>query len=280
VSQQAFVPAVALLAVAAACNVGPQPRDGSHATTLPIRNSAAEVSNLYARTEVDPSPEVLAVLAQEDRTPQDRALDAGRQSADLLAYLDVRPGMRVAELGSGGGHFTELLARSVGRSGVVYAENPPSLLSRMTFARAWGERLSRPANANVVPVERELDARLPANARGLDLVYLAFFYRDLPSIGVDRRLVVANVLESLRPGGRFVVIDRAPPGRGAAIDPREMHTEESRNARYEIERAGFHFTGEGRFFRASTAPYDWNSVATDRPTPLETQDRFVLAFVK
>jgi predicted methyltransferase len=272
---------LALCAALASCSSGPQPRDLSNAPQYPLSNTAAQVENEHAITEIVDSPDALAVLAQLDRTAEDRAFDDPRQAADVLTYLAVTPGMRVAELGSGGGYFTELLGRSVGRSGVVYAQNPQSLLARAPFAGAWTERLARPANARVVRDAREFSAPFPAEARGLDLVYLALFYRDLPSVGVDRRLMLANVLDALRPGGRLVTIDRATPRLGQArVDPRVSHVEESRNERYEVERAGFHFVSEARFLRRSATPTDWDAVANDRPTPLETQDRFLLTFVK
>jgi predicted methyltransferase len=265
---------------ALACSTGPQPRDLSNADPMPLRSTSAHVANVHAVTELQDSPQSIAVLEEPDRAPRDRALDQGRQSADLLTYLDVTPGMRVAELGSGAGYFTELLARSVGTSGVVYGVNPPSLLSRGGFSDAWSARLAQPVNVRVVRIDAELGTPLPESVRGLDLIYLSYFYRDLPSIGVDRRTMLTSVIAALRSGVRFVVIDRATPEGKKRLDLNVMHVEEARNARYEIERAGLQFMGEGRFFRASTVSNDWNQAAADPPTSLQTQDRFVLSFRK
>ncbi len=99
-------------------------------------------------------------IAAADRTEADRALDAGRHPAEVLAFFRVTHGQRVADLFAGGGYTTELLARAVGPSGAVYSQNNAFVLDR--FARApWAERLSRPVNARVVRVERELDSPLP-----------------------------------------------------------------------------------------------------------------------
>src|SRR5438270_5163861 len=89
---------IPLVAAAIACNAGPSPRDGSNAGPMPIHNTAAQIENVHATTEVQDSPYALAVLAQPDRSERDRALDQPRQAADLLTYLGVGPGMRVAEL--------------------------------------------------------------------------------------------------------------------------------------------------------------------------------------
>src|SRR5262245_38553938 len=71
-----------------------------------------------------------AVVGAPDRTADDRALDAGRRPAELLTFIGVRPGMRVADLGAGLGYTTELLARTVGPTGVVYAQNNRFILEK------------------------------------------------------------------------------------------------------------------------------------------------------
>ena len=84
------------------------------------------------------SPEVEAairgVVDSPDRTAADRGLDGGRHPAELLAFLGLKPGMRVAELGAGGGYTTELFARAVGPTGRVYAQNSPFVLQRFAAA--------------------------------------------------------------------------------------------------------------------------------------------------
>ena len=69
-----------------------------------------------------------AVVSASDRSPEDRALDAGRKPAELLAFIGVQPGWRIADLGAGGGYTTELLERAVGKEGVVYGQNSKKLL--------------------------------------------------------------------------------------------------------------------------------------------------------
>lgn len=77
--------------------------------------------------------------------------------------------MRVAELGALTGYTTELLARAVGPSAVVFAQNVHTVLERFA-ARPLLERLARPVNACVLAVDRELDDPLPALASDLDLI--------------------------------------------------------------------------------------------------------------
>jgi predicted methyltransferase len=268
----AFAPVVTL-----GCASSPPPRDLSNASPIPIHNTAAIVENTHATTEIDDAPRALAVLAAPDRSEADRALDARRQAADVLTYLGLSPGMRVVELASGGGYFTELIARSVAPNGEVLAENPPSMLDRMGIRAAWDARAAR-LGGGVERVDGELGAPLPV--RDADLVFLALFHRDLPSYGVDAGAVDGAAFAALRSGGRYVVVDRAPPEGKRRADLTALHVEESTNARRSAERAGFRFVNEGRFLRSSTNDADWNATPAASPTPLETQDRFFLTFVK
>src|SRR4051812_28434400 len=109
-----------------------------------------------------------AIVSAADRTDADKALDPGRHPAQFLEFLAVKPGMRVAELFAGGGYTTELLARAVGPSGVVYGQNSKMILEKFA-AKPWSERLSREVNKNVVRMDRELDDPFAPEAMNLDL---------------------------------------------------------------------------------------------------------------
>src|SRR5579883_818862 len=76
----------------------------------------------------------IALVAEPDRSATDRGLDAGRRPAEMLGFLGVRPGMRVADLGAGPGYTTELLVRAVGPRGTVYMHNDPTWLAFLADA--------------------------------------------------------------------------------------------------------------------------------------------------
>src|SRR4030095_10918298 len=157
-----------------------------------------------------------SVVSAPDRTAEDRALDAGRKPAELLAFAGIRPGMRVAELGAAGGYTTELLARAVGPKGQVYGQNSRLVLDRFA-AKPWSERLTRPAMGNVVRVDRDFDDPLPPDARNLDAVVIVLFYHDTYWMGVDRGRMNRAVYEHLRPGGLYIVVDHSGrPGTGSS----------------------------------------------------------------
>jgi predicted methyltransferase len=219
-----------------------------------------------------------SLVAAPDRTEADRALDEGRQPARLLAFLAIRPGQRVADLGAGGGYTTELLARAVGPSGRVYGQNSKGLLGFV--GEAWLARLARPVNANVVRVDREFDAPLPPEAGGLDLVVMNAIYHDTFWLKVDRPAMLRNVLAALRPGGAFVVIDSSAQAGHGAADAQTLHRIDEAVVRDEVLAAGFRLGGEGDFLRHPDDPRDWNTSPVAAGARRGTGDRFVLRFLK
>jgi predicted methyltransferase len=236
-------------------------------------------ANLHAIHDRAPDPRVLDLLAAPDRAPEDRALDGPRQAADVLTYLAIEPGMRVAELACGRGYFTDLLARAVGPSGGVLGQNAPAMLAGTPVEAAWGARLARIRDRNVTRVDRGLSDPLPPGTRGLDLVFLAIDYGELAALRVDLDEMNHAVHLALRPGGRYVVMEETPREGTRLTDLHALHVEESRHARREIESAGFVFQSEGRFFRDGTDPRDWDA-NPNAPLRGEARDRFALAFVK
>jgi predicted methyltransferase len=218
-------------------------------------------------------------VAAADRSDADRALDAGRFPAETLAFFDIRPGMRVAELGAGGGYTTELLARAVGPTGRVYGQNPKFILERFA-EKPWSERLAKPVNAPVVRVDREFDDPLPPEARDLDAVLIVLLYHDTVWLETDRARMNAAVFAALRSGGIYGVIDHsARPGDGARAT-KTLHRIEESVPVGEIEKAGFVLEATADFMRNPEDARDWSASPSSAGERRGTSDRFVLRFRK
>ena len=56
------------------------------------------------------SADLASGLAAESRPAEDRARDAGRKPAEVLAWLGIGPGMTVMDLAASGGCYKEVLA--------------------------------------------------------------------------------------------------------------------------------------------------------------------------
>ncbi len=227
-----------------------------------------------------PVPEnIRAIIDAADRSAEDRALDAGRHPGELLAFFGVGAGMKVAELGAGGGYTAELLARTVGPSGAVYGQNNKFLLERFA-EKPWAERLSKPIMKNVVRVDRDFDEPLPKEAQGLDVVLMVLFYHDTVWLKVDRAKMNTSVFNALKPGGVFAIVDHSGrPGTGVT-ETESLHRIEEKAVREEIEKVGFRLEAEGNFLRNAKDTKDWNASPRTAAERRGTSDRFVLKFVK
>lgn len=218
------------------------------------------------------------MLAQ-DRSEDDRKLDAGRHPGELLTFFGIAPGMKVAELAAGGGYTAELLARLVGPSGVVYGQNSKFLLDRFA-EKPWSERLGKPVMKNVVRTDREFDDPLPPEAQGLDAVLLVLFYHDTVWMKTDRGKMNAAIFKALKPGGVYAIVDHSGRAGSGTSEAETLHRIEEKTVRDEVEKAGFKLAAEASFLRNPADTRDWNASPRAAADKRGTSDRFVLKFVK
>ena len=220
------------------------------------------------------APDYAAIVAAPDRTDADRQTDQRRDPLKLLAFTAAQPGMKVLDMGAGGGYSTELMARAAAPDGVVYGQNAPGLGER---AKARFEaRLSTPAGKNIVALVRPFDDPVPADVSGLDLITFLFFYHDTTYMPVDRAEMNRKLHAALKGGGMLVIADHsARPGDGTSVG-KSLHRIEESALRHEVEAAGFRLVGEGDFWRHPDDPRDFSI----QPPPNRPVDEFVLKFQK
>lgn len=118
-----------------------------------------------------------------------------------IAELGPRPGERVLDVGSGLGQFTSLIARNVGPDGhVIGVERDGRQLSEATkLARAESHPMSiefRQGDATELPLRE-------SEWGTFDLAHARFLLEHVP----DPTAVVAQMVRSVRPGGRVFVAD-------------------------------------------------------------------------
>lgn len=262
-----------LLGCRAAPSAAPEPEAAPPAQAPePAAASASATAPPLTRAELD------AIVAAPDREPDDRKTDERRAPDELLEFIGVTPGMRIADLGAGFGYTTELLARAVGPSGAVYGQNPAFVLERFA-EEGWTKRLTKPVMANVVRLDREFVDPFPADLRDLDVVVNVLFYHDFEWMGVDRAAHNAAVLRALRPGGTYVIVDHSANEGAGASGSETVHRIEESLVRAELEAAGFVLVEQGEFLRNPADTRAWNALPW-RSGKDELSDRFVLKFRK
>ena len=139
-----------------------------------------------------------STLHQLDVVESER--DRWQRPAEVLRALDLRPGNTVADLGSGAGYFALKLSPVVGDRGQVLAAD----LRRLSLFFLWNRALLKGQRNLQIIVSEENDPRLPTGA--VEAVLICNTYHEFS----DPELIVNRVFQSLRSGGRLVVVDRAP----------------------------------------------------------------------
>ena len=220
------------------------------------------------------TPGIRAVVASPDRSDADRKTDERRRPEMLLAFAGVKPGMQVLEVGAGAGYSAELLARSVGPQGMVYAHNSPDAIARFIKTR-FDERAAKPVMGNVVKLIRDFDDPVPSEVRGLDLATMLYEYHDTPAMGIDRTKMNRRIFDALKPGGYFVVADHSAKAGAGVSGSKTLHRIEEVVVRQEVEAAGFKLVAAADFLRNPDDPRE----ATSSRAAFRV-DAFVLKFVK
>src|SRR4029453_15677760 len=189
------------------------------------------------------APDYAAIAAAPDRSDPDREIDKRRDPVKLPAFTGARAGLKVLDMGAGGGYSTELMARTVGAGGVVYAQNAADLGARAK--ERFDARMKTPAMTKVVALARPFDDPGPAAARDLDLITFFFFYHDTTYMEVDRAEMNRKLYAALKPGGLLVIADHsARPGDGVSVG-KTLHRIEESALQREVEAAGFKRVAEG-----------------------------------
>ena len=194
-----------------------------------------------------PSAAVMAAIADPARPDTDKALDANRKPAEALAFAGVRPGMTVAELASGGGYYTRLLAKAVGPRGRVLAIVTAAQVARPNGLKALSGIVAAYPNVAIVSVANFASIKLP---RPADMFWTTENYHDFHNgptadiAGLDKA-----VYDSLKKGGIFYVEDHnAADGAGLAATS-TVHRMDEAIAKRELMAAGFTLAAEGDALR-------------------------------
>ena len=214
-----------------------------------------------ANAQAQQTPDYEAIVASPDRTDGDRQADARRQPAKMLAFTGVKTGMKVLDMEASAGYSTELLARAVGPTGIVYAQDSAAVIERFVKDK-FDIRARKPAMKNVVHVVRDFDDPIPPDVSGLDLITFFFAYHDITYMEVDRPTMNKKMLAALKPGGFLIIADHsAKAGDGVSV-AKTLHRVEESIVRQELEAAGFKLVEEGNFLRN---PEDPREAAVFRP---------------
>jgi ubiquinone/menaquinone biosynthesis C-methylase UbiE len=144
-----------------------------------------------------------------------------------LDALAIHAGMIVGDVGAGTGYMSLRLAKRVGPSGKVYANDiQPEMLRRLR------ENAARAGLTNIETVQgEEADPKLPPGH--LDLVLLVDVYHEFSK----PRQMIDKIREALKPDGRLVLLEYRKEDPSVPI--REEHKMTVAEVKAELEPQGF-----------------------------------------
>jgi SAM-dependent methyltransferase len=178
-----FLVALALSAVAQAQSIGPLAPAGAPASAFP-----------------NPERPIAEIISPIWATEEER--DAANESAQIIRVLGLHSGMTVADIGAGSGYHTVRLARALGPTSRIYAQDVmPNYLADLE-KRVRDEGL---LGSVTLGLGDPHDPRLPPNS--LDAAILVHMYHEVE----QPFAFLYNLVPALKPGARVGIVDLDRP---------------------------------------------------------------------
>jgi len=144
-----------------------------------------------------------------------------------LDVLKIQKGSTVADVGAGSGYMTMRMAKRVGETGTVYANDvQPQMLKFLE------QRVNRARVTNVILVQGTLDdPKLPSGAMDLELMVDVYHELSQP------QAMLHHLRDALKPTGRLVLLEYRKEDPTIPIRPE--HKMSVKEAKLEVEAEGF-----------------------------------------
>lgn len=169
-------------------------------------------------------------LEHLDRAERDRY----QKPIEVIEALKLKPGMAVADLGSGSGYFTRRFVEAVTETGMVYAVDvEPEMLA---YVKESIVHMHVPYTAEFI-LARPDSPKLPYES--VDLIFVCNTIHHLE----ERSKYFRDLRSSLKPGARISIIDFYPDERSGDLGfpkhhlvSRDTIIKELTDAGYKLER--------------------------------------------
>jgi predicted methyltransferase len=207
-------------------------------TLLLVLNTAYSALNTISRLD--------AVEAERDQW---------QHPAEVLQALEIKAGDVVVDLGCGSGYFALKLSAPAGKTGRVLAED----IRRLPLAFLWFRAILKNKRNIAVVHGAAADPHLPQR---VNEVLIANTYHELN----DSQPILAQVRQSLVPGGRLVVVDRAPNPADTGTNRLAGHEISAEQVERELRQAAFQIeTRQNDFIGKDPGNESWWLIVARKP---------------
>lgn len=164
--------------------------------------------------------------------------DHYQKPVQVIEALRLKPGMAVADLGSGSGYFTRRFVEAVTESGMVYAVDvEPEMLA---YVKESIIHMHMPYAAEFI-LARPDSPKLPFES--VDLLFVCNTIHHLE----ERSRYFRDLNSSLKPGGRITIIDFYPDERSGDLGFPKRHLVSRDTIVNELTDAGYTLDREHNF---------------------------------
>lgn len=228
------------------------------------------------------SEAVAASVSNPQRPVEDIAADANRKPGEVLSFFDIKPGMTVLDLFSGGGYYTEMLNAVVGENGKVIAHTNEAYIpfSGEIYQKRYVD--GRLAQTETIITEAD-DLVLDENSLDATILVLTwhdFLFAEAESgwQAINEDLLLEKLCIAMKPGAVLGLIDHvANPGGDPSQVAKTLHRVDPQVVRDAFANSCFTLDAEAEFLRNND---DDHMLAVFDKTIRGQSDRFVFRFVK
>jgi len=212
------------------------------------------------------TPNYQAILTNTNRPEAERAIDDVRKPQEVMAFYEVKPGQKVADIFASRGYYTAILAQLVGPDGVVYSANPAP-------RQELHDRLKQPGMGNVHVLDGPFDKLALPQDGSLDFVLLHLDYHEIAAN--VRGAMNQRIFAALKRGGSYGVVDHSAKEGAGDSEAKTLHRMDKLLVIKEATAVGFRLAEEGKMLSRPEDTRDFSVVKIR-----DKSDRFVLKFLK
>ncbi|MBR8830401.1 MAG: Protein-L-isoaspartate O-methyltransferase [Chroococcopsis gigantea SAG 12.99] len=141
------------------------------------------------------------------------------KTSKVLEAIDIKPGEKIIDVGSGPGYYTFKFSELVGDKGKVYAVD--TVQNHLDYVARVSDKYGI---KNVEPVKTD-GVLLGVTGEGADRAFMCSLYHIIYTVsreGVQEKYI-NSIKQALKPGGQFIIVDNAPVDEGKTLPYQGPH---------------------------------------------------------